>query len=210
MKVTFRNLSLSIMIMIIVAACSTVPITTPDPSTPLKPTLTPEPTPTKMPLERPPSLEGSRVRNIILFIGDGMGETHRTAATWISQGQEGSLVMDELEHSGWSMTRNAWDQVTDSAAGATALATGVKTANSRIGVDAGGESLVTILERAKSLGMATGLITTVAITHATPAAFVAHTQNGDDEIEIAAQIIDAGVNVLMGGGEDFLSAVSNQ
>lgn len=201
MKPIMKTLSAAIALAIL-AGCagSSTPTSSSTPT--IQPTLTPEPTPTEMPLEKPSSLEDSRVRNIILFIGDGMGEHHRLAATWLSQGQEGLLEMDAMTYSGWAMTNSAYDQVTDSAASATAIATGVKTANNRIGIDTQGRHLTTILEHAHELGMATGMITTVQMSHATPAAFTSHVQSRDDMFKISAQMMDAGVNVLMGGGEN--------
>ncbi len=176
----------------------------PGPSTipTIQPTATLVPTPTKAPLEIPPSLSESRAKNIILFIGDGMGENHRIAATWLSLGQDGQLEMDAMPFAGWSMTSTAYDQVTDSAASATAISTGVKTSNRRVGVTTRVEPLITILEQAKEIGMATGLVTTVQMTHATPAAFASHMDNRDDMLEIAVQMVAAGVNVLFGGGEN--------
>ena len=60
-----------------------------------QPTATFVPTPTKVPLEIPPSLSESRATNIILFIGDGMGENHRIAATWLSLGLDGHVLVDD-------------------------------------------------------------------------------------------------------------------
>lgn len=202
---SIKKLTVFIAVLALLPACSGLSTPVPFPTPTTQPSPTPAPTPTKMPLERPTSLEDSRAKNIILFIGDGMGETHRTAATWIRHGQEGNLDMDGMSYHGWAMTRTAWDQVTDSAASATAIATGVKTANKRIGIDPSGRELVTILDQAQELGMATGLITTVQITHATPAAFGAHVQSRDDVFEISSQMMEVGINLIMGGGEnDFL------
>lgn len=201
MRNNFKFVSTIITLSILMASCSgatPAPISTAT----IQPTLTPEPTPTNVPLERPSSLQGSRVSNVILFIGDGMGEVHRQSATWISQGQDGQLAMDEMDYTGSSMTRTAWDQVTDSAAGATAIATGVKTANHRIGIDPRGQELRTILDQAIELGMATGIITTMQMTHATPAAFASHTQSRDEVFKISEQMMEVGINVLLGGGED--------
>lgn len=167
-----------------------------------QPTATLVPTPTKVPLEIPPSLSESRAKNIILFIGDGMGENHRIAATWLSQDLDGQLEMDAMPFAGWAVTSTAYDQVTDSAASATAISTGVKTSNRRVGVTPRVEPLITILEQAKEIGMATGLVTTVQMSHATPAAFASHVNNRDDMLEIAVQMVGAGVNVLFGGGEN--------
>ena len=139
---------------------------------------------------------------IILFIGDGMGEAQREAGSWFSVGQDGQLNMETLPVSGWSITSNISGTITDSAAAATAMATGEKTLNGRISVDISGISLPTILEQAQEQGWSTGLVSNVQITHATPAAFASHEINRTNTITIAEQILDHKVNVLLAGGED--------
>ena len=67
--------------------------------------------------------------NIILFIGDGMGNAHRLAARWATVGETGMLSMDDMSTNGWAQTGSTDDPVTDSAAAATAMSTGVKTNN---------------------------------------------------------------------------------
>ncbi len=153
----------------------------------------------------PPSR--SSAQSIMLFIGDGMGEAHRNAGRWSDVGQRGALAMDAMPALGWSHTTSADSDVTDSAAAATALATGVKTDNGMIGQDPGGNPLTTILEQAQARGMAVGLVTNVHMAHATPAAFAAHVPDRDMMTEIASQMLAAEVDVLLGGGEDeFLPA----
>ena len=144
----------------------------------------------------------SHAKTIILFIGDGMGDEHRKAGRWASVGQSGHLAMDTLPHLGWLQTASADKSITDSAASASAMATGVKTDNGHISVDPGEAILETILEIAEARGMATGLVTTVQISHATPAAFAAHVPDRNMYTEIALQMIESGVDVLLGGGED--------
>jgi alkaline phosphatase len=143
---------------------------------------------------------------VILFIGDGMGEAQRMAARWSSVGASGDLSMDRLEvQDGWLMTSPLLGAVTDSAAAATAIATGEKTLNGRIGMDRDKNPLPTILELARDQGKATGLVTTVQVTHATPAAFAAHVSSRSMRSAIALQMVEARVDVLLGGGEnDFL------
>lgn len=139
---------------------------------------------------------------IILFIGDGMGEVHRTAARWFSAGQEGTLAMDALPEAGWARTSAANGAVTDSAAAGTALATGIKTNNGFIGMDPQGNVLVTILAQAQARGLAVGLVSTTQMAHATPASFAAHVSSRTMMNEIADQILARGVDVLLAGGED--------
>lgn len=141
-------------------------------------------------------------RAIILFIGDGMGEGQRIAGRWSAAGQSGALALDAMPYGGWTGTSAANNPVTDSAAAATAIATGVKTNNGVIGQDPAGKRLTTILERAKAQGWAVGLVSNVQMAHATPAAFAAHVPDRSMMTQIAAQMLAAEVDVLLGGGED--------
>lgn len=147
---------------------------------------------------------------VILFIGDGMGEAHRTAARWSSVGEAGSLNMDTLPFSSWAKTNNASDSVTDSAAASTAIATGNKTYNLRISIGVDGSSLPTIVENAQEMGMSVGLISNVPITHATPAAFAAHVISRHENTEIALQMLEHKLNLMMAGGEDDFLPASEQ
>ena len=141
-------------------------------------------------------------RNIILFIGDGMGAVHRTAAQWVQVGVAGELNMDDLPVNGWSRTASADNAVTDSAAGATAVATGVRTNNGWLAIGPEHAVLTTILEYARLEGKSAGLVTTVQVSHATPAAFAAHVEDRNLMDEIAGQMFDEGVEVMLGGGEN--------
>ncbi len=143
-----------------------------------------------------------QAHNIILLIGDGMGPAHRAAARYLAVGPAGALAMDGLPVAGFSHTYSANALVTDSAAGGTAIAAGVKTYNGAISVDVNGNSVETILERAQGLGKAAGLVTTTQIAHATPAVFAAHVPSRSMMTEIARQMLEHGVDVLLGGGED--------
>lgn len=133
---------------------------------------------------------------MILMIGDGMGTSHVTAARICASG----LNMERLPVGGLQMTFSSDTIVTDSAASATAMATGFKTYNGAISVDPDGQSLKTVLEYAEETGMSTGLVVTCSITHATPAAFVSHIDDRGKYDEIAMQIAGGGVDVLFGGG----------
>lgn len=148
--------------------------------------------------------------NIILFIGDGMGAEHRKAARWAIAGVNGKLSMDDMLANGLIQTYSADNVITDSAAAATAMATGVKTNNGVIGLDANLNFVSTILEEAKSQGKRVGLVTTTHITHATPAAFASHIEDRNLMREIAEQLLITNVDVLLGGGEDeFLPTSEN-
>lgn len=145
----------------------------------------------------------SRARNVILLVGDGMGQAHRQAGQLFAVGRAEQLVMDQLSHAGTMGTLSADPDffVTDSAAAATALATGVKTSNGAIAIDLHGRPRTTILEHAKRAGKATGLVTTCQITDATPAAFAAHVPHRSDQSEVARQYLEeTGVDLILGGG----------
>ena len=143
-------------------------------------------------------------RDVILLIGDGMGFNHVAAGRAYCVGTEGALVMEQIERHGQVSTHAANAAVTDSAASATALATGVKSYNGAIAVAMDGSNLETILEIAKAKGMATGLVSTARITHATPAAFGAHEASRNSEVQIAQDLVrDSQPDVMLGGGSQF-------
>ncbi|MCZ2820253.1 alkaline phosphatase [Modestobacter sp. VKM Ac-2977] len=147
-----------------------------------------------------------KAQNAILFIGDGMGVAARNAGALATVGLEGELVMDSLPYAGLVKTDSADPEgfITDSAAGATSYASGVKTYNGAIGLDAEGNEVETLIEQAEAAGLSTGLVTTGEITDASTAAFGAHVEDRDMQTEIARQYIEeTGVDVLLGGGEDF-------
>ncbi len=148
---------------------------------------------------------GSEAKNVIIFVGDGMGTSQRDLIRLATVGLEGELGMDDLPYEGRSHTNSADPEtfVTDSAAGGTALATGVKTYNGAIGVDTNEEPVETVLEQAKQAGKATGLVTDSQVTDATPASFGAHVPDRDDQSEIARQYVEESQpDVVLGGGED--------
>lgn len=149
---------------------------------------------------------GERARNVIFIQGDGLGMSHREVIRLATVGKDGQLAMDSLEHAGWTTTDSAdpEEAVTDSAAGATAFASGVRTYNGAVGVDAAGEPVPTLLERARDAGKATGLVTTAQVTDATPGAFGAHVPDRGDQSEIARQFLESSrPDVILGGGEDW-------
>jgi alkaline phosphatase len=142
-------------------------------------------------------------RNVILLIGDGMGQAHRFAAQLLAAGRNGRLAMDRLPYLGQMGTTSAdaMSFVTDSAAAATAIATGAKTFNGSVSIDQNGRELTTILELARASGRSVGLVSTCQITDATPAAFAAHVPHRADQSEVARQYIDRNrVDVILGGG----------
>lgn len=145
-------------------------------------------------------------KNVIFINGDGMGASMREAARLNLSGLEGQLAMDRLAASG-QLTTTPHDPkavVTDSAAAATAWATGEKTYNGAISVDVDGNPLATLGQQAKAAYKATGLVTTAQVTDASPAAFFANTADRGQQDEIARQYLDVSKpDVILGGGEDW-------
>ncbi|HYF26837.1 MAG TPA: alkaline phosphatase [Baekduia sp.] len=138
--------------------------------------------------------------SVIFLLGDGMGAGARAL---IRRATGERLQMDALPRRARVRTDPAEPDgaVTDSAAAATAFATGHKTSNGAVAVDPAGRPLPTILERAKAAGKATGLVTTSLLTDASPAAFAAHVADRREHEEIARQYLDrTRPDVLLGGG----------
>jgi alkaline phosphatase len=136
---------------------------------------------------------------VILFIGDGAGASYWTAAAF----SRDHLAVERLPVGGLVDTRASDSKITDSAASATAYSAGVTTYNGAIGVDPDSNSVRTVLEIAQSRGMATGLVATSSITHATPAAFASHVPNRGWAFEIARQLAAAEVDVILAGGRRY-------
>ncbi len=187
--------------------------------------------------------EGERARNVIIFIGDGMGIATVTAARIYAgqrqgvDGESNALTMDTFPQTAFSRTYGSDAQISDSAPTATALVSGVKTGNGVIGLTQGatpercegslGFVSRSLFEIAESQGLATGIVSTARITHATPAAAYAHTANRDwendayaaqsggaDCIDIARQLIEwpagDGFEIALGGGRsNFLPSAMN-
>ncbi len=149
--------------------------------------------------------ENAQVKNIILMIGDGMGE-NIIKASEIVKGDK--LVMSGLKNKTHVTTysqsvTDGYAEFTDSAAAATAISTGHKTYNKYIGVDPEGKKLETICEFAKSLNMKTGLVDRHYICHATPAGMAAHNENRDNYSAILREMIGMDIDVMFGGGSQF-------
>ena len=156
-------------------------------------------------------------RNIIVMIADGCGFYHLQAADLYAHGTPDSplyaafpvrLAMSTYAAGGGYDAARAAEQfdyvasgATDSAAAATAMACGVKTYGGAIGVDADRRPVMNVIERAEALGRATGVVTSVQISHATPAGFVAHNESRSNYAEIAAEMInESALEVIMGAG----------
>jgi len=150
----------------------------------------------------PQKFKGKTPKNVILLIGDGMGVSQVHAGLTANKG---NLFLENFKHIGFINTSSADKYVTDSAAGGTALSTGKKTTNGAIGVDVNKNPVKTILEEAEEKGLATGLVSTSSITHATPASFIAHQESRNMYEEIAADFLKTDIDVFIGGGYEHFT-----
>ncbi len=172
------------------------------------------------------SLSDKTAKNVILLIGDGMGDSEITSARNYAEGAGGYFKgIDALPLTGqythYSLDKKTHkpDYVTDSAASATAWSTGVKTYNGALGVDVNGKDQPTLLEIAKAAGKATGNVSTAELQDATPAAQISHVTSrkcyGPEETSekcatnalenggrgsISEQLLKARADVTLGGG----------
>ena len=143
-----------------------------------------------------------RPKNIVLLIGDGMGLTQISAGLYANNNR---LNIERFPVIGLHKAYSANDLITDSAAGATAFACGKKTYNGAIGVNTDTLPIPNILEQAELHGMATGLIATSTIVHATPAAFIAHNKLRQNYEDIATDFLKTDIDYFVGGGEQFFN-----
>ncbi len=143
--------------------------------------------------------EPERPTSVIVMIADGAGTAYWTAARMMA----GQLEVERFSVMGLVDTQSSDSRVTDSAAGGTAFASGVRTYNGAIGVTPDTVPVPTILEMAQDQGKATGLVATARINHATPAAFAAHVAHRGMYSEIADQMLERSVTVMLGGGRGF-------
>lgn len=166
--------------------------------------------------------EAPEVRNVVLFIGDGVGVAYWTAA----RRARGTLAVERMPVAGLTDTRASDSYVTDSAAGATVYATGHRTYNGAIGVGpecaamyaadsaavmedpASCDPLETVFDVAWETGIGTGLVATSDITHATPASFAAKVPYRAMQDEIARQMAGRPLQVILGGGRDRFAATA--
>lgn len=140
--------------------------------------------------------ERKKVKNVILLIGDGMGLAQVYASYTAAAGQ---LNLFNFINIGFSKTASADSYITDSAAGATAMATGKKTNNRYVGVDPAGNHLASIPELIAPKGMRSAVISAGDITDATPASFYAHQKERSLSEAIAADFMKSPVDILIGG-----------
>lgn len=146
------------------------------------------------------SQKPTKPKNVILLIGDGMGLAQISAGMVY---REGDLNLARFKKIGFIKTYSSDNYVTDSAAGATAFSIGKKTYNGAIGLDSSKKSHPTLLELAEKNKKSTGLVATCAVTHATPASFIAHVDSRKKNYEIALDYLKTDVDVVIGGGMTY-------
>jgi alkaline phosphatase len=144
-------------------------------------------------------LEGTKPRNVILMIGDGMGVGQLSAASAILHGPAGRLAVETAGITGLVRTHAGNELATDSAAASTAMATGFKAPKRAISILADGRTPMTLAEAAKAAGLRTGVVTTSGLADATPAGFLAHVDSRYDYAPIFSAILESDADILMGG-----------
>ena len=148
----------------------------------------------------------AELKYVFYFIGDGMGSNQVLASEMYYAALQGQplgrvqTLMTTFPFSGNASTYSASNGITDSAAAGTCLATGSKTTNGTLGLDPDGKCLTTIAEELKAQGWGIGIMTTVAIDHATPAAFYAHVPQRDSYYKIGKQLCSSEFDFFGGAG----------
>ncbi len=150
---------------------------------------------------------GPAPKYIFYFIGDGMAMPQRSAAEYFLAAKAGEgkpgivkLAMNKLPVQGLTTTYSLNSIITDSGAAGTALATGVKTYNGAISVDAAKKPVATLAEKARDKGMKVGIVSSVSLDHATPACFYSHQPSRNNYYEIAKDVAKSGFDYFGGGG----------
>ena len=138
------------------------------------------------------------VRNVILIIGDGMGLAH---ISYLAYSQDQKIAVESFPVVGLQKTHSASHLITDSGAAATAMSCGVKTYNNAIGMNVDSTPCTSLLELAERHDKRTGIVVTSSLAHATPAAFFAHQKLRGFYEAIADNLVNAGVDYLVGGGQ---------
>ncbi len=146
-------------------------------------------------------------KNIVMIIADGFGLASLTGARIYKYGSRGRLNLESIPYTGVAKTYSSDNYVTDSAAAASALASGVKTYNGAIGVVLASKMagyaprhLETIADLATKAGKSTGVISTKSVTDATPAAYYAHAASRRLHGSIAKQVASSDLKIILGGG----------
>lgn len=140
---------------------------------------------------------GTKVRNVVLMIGDGMSLAH-IATLWTAN--EGRINLTNAQATGLSITTASDRLITDSAAAVTAMSTGHKARYHTLAVDSLGRPYRTIVDYAHAAGLGTGVISTCRLYDATPAGFLAHHQDRNAKYDIIGQFPESHCDLIMGGG----------
>jgi alkaline phosphatase len=149
----------------------------------------------------------STAQNIIFMLPDGASAAYAANYRFFKQGAEGPVWEPLLR--GMVQTDSFNNPVTDSAAGANAYATGVKTRNGSVGVDLFGNELTSVMDLASDAGKATGIVSTAAVTDASPAAFGASNPLRGNQADIAQQYVgDNQLDVILGAGRNQFTTES--
>ncbi len=143
-----------------------------------------------------------KVKNIILLVGDGMGLSQVSASQFYNKNASN---FNRFPVIGLIKTSSSSDLITDSAASATAFASGIKTYNGALGVNTDSLAVKTIVEEISKIGISTGIISTSSIVHATPAAFYTHTKKRSMYEDIAAQLVSSDIDFFAGGGINYFN-----
>jgi len=151
--------------------------------------------------------QDSKPPNIIMMIGDGMGLSTISSGMYSNNNY---TALEGSEYVGLIKTHSLDDLVTDSAASATAMSSGVKTNNKVIGLDSKGNLVETILEMSIDLGYSTAIVVTSSIVHATPASYYAHIDNRYKYDEIADHLSKSKIDFFIGGGEKYFNNRSDK
>ncbi len=147
------------------------------------------------------------IKNVIIMIGDGMGPEHVRAGA-IEKGSP--LYIQTIEQTAFSLTASADNAITDSAAGGTAIATGIRTKNGYVGLDSTREELTTIMDIALENGKRTGVVTTDVLSGATPMSFAAHHYNRNGSATLLESASNSGVNLFIANKQDSLEKFTDE
>ncbi|MFZ4435259.1 MAG: alkaline phosphatase [Flavobacterium psychrophilum] len=162
------------------------------------------------------TFKNKKAKNIIFLVSDGMSSgtlnmadlylnrTYGKGSNWLQ------LYTDNKVSRALMDTASANSIVTDSAAGSSAWGGGVRVPNGSLNVSASGENFLPIWQKFKKAGKKAGCVTTVPITHATPAGFCVNTASRNSQQEIAEMYLQLGFDVLMGGGNVYFSAAKRK
>lgn len=154
----------------------------------------------------------SKAKNIIFMVSDGMSYGTLNMADLLLQRKEGrssnwiKLYREQKARRAYMDTASANSMVTDSAAGSSSWGGGVRVNNGALNLGSDGTSYKPILQKFKERGMAVGCVTTVPITHATPAGFCVSIKSRGNQEDIAGMYLNLKFDVMMGGGTEFFSA----